>query len=83
MSDAVEPVLSPGLCLQARTLLDLDEGELAFAALLPPASLQEYERGISPLAYGKQAALRRILERAGAEFVPGEHGRGVRLRSVA
>lgn len=80
MSNTAGPVLSPGLCLQARTLLDMDEGELAFAALLPPGSLHDYERGTGPLPSGKQAALRRVLERAGAEFVPDIGGRGVRLR---
>jgi hypothetical protein len=79
-SALVGSVLSPELCSEARTLLDLDGGELAFAALLDPSALAEFESGVRPLPPRKLAAVRRVLERCGVEFVPEDQRRGVRLR---
>ncbi len=78
-----DPILSPALCSEARTLLDLDGGELAFAALLDAAALAEYESGMRELPPRKLAAVRRVLERCGVEFVPEDQRRGVRLRDLA
>lgn len=76
-------ILSPELCSEARTLLDLDGGELAFAALIDPSALAEYESGLRDLPPRKLAAVRRVLERCGVEFVPEDQRRGVRLREMA
>lgn len=80
---AMTRILSPSLCAEARTLLDLDGGELAFAALIDPGALAEYESGVRDLPPRKLAAVRRVLERCGVEFVPDDQRRGVRLREFA
>jgi hypothetical protein len=74
--------LTAALCREARTLLDWEEGELAFAARVPLGLLQEFERGTSDLPDRALAALRGALERGGVEFTPEAGGRGVRLRKI-
>jgi hypothetical protein len=77
------PPLTATLCREARTLLDWEEGELAFAARVPLGLLQDFERGTSDLPDRALAALRGALERGGAEFTPEAGSRGVRLRRGA
>jgi hypothetical protein len=72
--------LTAALCREARTLLDWEEGELAFAARVPLGPLQEFERGTMDLPDRALASLRQALERGGVEFTPEAGGRGVRLR---
>jgi hypothetical protein len=64
-------------------LLDMEEGDLAFAARVPLGLLQDFERGTSDLPDRVLATLRGTLERGGAEFTPEAGGRGVRLRRGA
>ncbi|MFT8242406.1 hypothetical protein [Roseomonas sp. BN140053] len=71
--------LTPYLCRQARTLLEWDEGELAFIARLQVSDLQEFERDTRLLSKPVLAFLRTALERAGVEFTPDAGSRGVRL----
>lgn len=75
--------LTAALCREARTLLDWEEGELAFAARVPLGPLQEFERGTMDLPDRALASIRRALEHGGVEFTPEAGGRGVRLRKGA
>jgi transcriptional regulator with XRE-family HTH domain len=76
------PVLASNLCREARTLLDWEEAELAFAARMSLATLQEFERGGAELSMTTLVRLRWLLERGGVEFTPGDGGRGVRSKRM-
>ncbi len=78
--NVADHVLTPGLCREARSLLDMELAELAFVSRLPLTAVQLYESGDAPLPAPAQASLRRILERGGIEFAPGLERRGVRLK---
>jgi hypothetical protein len=80
---AIAPAFSSILCREARALLDWEEGELAFVARMPLATVLEFERGTAAQPAPALTALRRALERGGVEFAPEDGGRGVRLRKVA
>lgn len=73
-------ILSPDLCREARTLLDWEEGALAFAARVPPATVREFEAGGARPPEAALAALRRALEHGGVQFMPEDGTRGVTLR---
>jgi DNA-binding transcriptional regulator YiaG len=75
------PNLTPTLCREARTLLDWEPGELAFAARVSLAELQAFESGGDAPPAMKLSALRAALERGGISFTPGDGRRGVRLRT--
>lgn len=77
------PILTASLCREARTLLDLEPGELAFAARVPITAVLDFEQGTTQPHPNIVLALRTALERAGAEFTPGQGRRGVRLRKNA
>ena len=72
--------LTPHLCREARTLLDLEPGEVAFIARIDPSKLQAFEAHQVDLPQPTLISLRRVFERVGAEFTPEEPQRGVRLR---
>lgn len=69
----------PSLCIQARTLVDLDLAEVAFAIRVPVRDLEAYEAGAEPLPEGTQARLRRYFEISGVRFQPQDRRRGVSL----
>ncbi|MBR0653034.1 transcriptional regulator [Roseomonas terrae] len=77
-----QPVLTPLLCREARTLLDLDTAEVAFVARIPVAVLETFEAGHAMPPTTVLATLRRVFERGGVAFRPGRSKRGVEL-SVA
>lgn len=75
-------VLSPSIFVQARTLLDYELSEIAFAVRLPVRDLEAYEAGLEPLPDPALARLRRYYELTGVRFTPGGRDRGVRLASM-
>lgn len=79
----MEPVLTPVLCREARTLLDLDIAEVAFVARIPVMDLEMFEAGHIMLPAITQAALQRFFERSGVVFAPGTSRRGVLLQASA
>lgn len=82
MSEAAissDQVLSPAQCREGRSLLDWDEGALAFAARVPVTLIVDFELGAEVPAAAVRA-LRTVLERGGAEFTADAGPRGVRLR---
>ena len=79
----MEPVLTPVLCREARTLLDLDMAEVAFVARIPVSDLEMFEAGHIMLSAITLAALQRFFQRAGVVFAPGKSRRGVLLEASA
>lgn len=77
----MEPVLTPVLCREARTLLDLDMAEVAFVARIPVMDLEMFEAGRCRLSMITLAALQRFFERSGVQFAPGTSRRGVLLHA--
>jgi transcriptional regulator with XRE-family HTH domain len=73
-------IMTPSLCREARTLLDIDLAELAFAIRVSIEAMASYEGAQVTLPDAKLMNLRLILERSGVEFLPERNGRGVRLK---
>jgi transcriptional regulator with XRE-family HTH domain len=74
-------VITPEQIRAARALLRLDQAELAARAHLSVVTIRRLEsgRGGGRVAPGTAAAVRKVLEEAGAEFIPD----GVRRRPTA
>lgn len=77
----MEPFLTPVLCREARTLLDLEMAEVAFVVRISVLDLELFEAGRSKLSLITLAALQRFFERSGAVFDPEDSRRGVVLEA--
>ena len=75
----MEHVLTPRLCREARTLLDLDPAEVAFVARIPVTMLEMFEAGHATPSDAVLATLQRVFERGGVSFTPEQSKRGVEL----
>ena len=68
--------MTPAQCRAGRALINMPMADLASAAVVPPAAGWDFEVGAEALTEANLNALRKVLERAGVEFIEG----GVRLR---
>lgn len=70
--------ISPAQRRAARTLLAMSQAELARAAVVPHASVIDFEMGMLVLHVPDLDAIQHALERAGVEFIDGDRP-GVRF----
>lgn len=77
-------MITPAQIRAARALVSLKQDELAAAASVSLATLNNIERGVSDPRSSTLLAIQRALEASGVIFIPenGE-GPGVRLRKVS
>ena len=68
---ATQPPLTPEQCRHAREVLGWSQEELAAQAATSTQTVGYFERGDKRTRPATQAALRRALEDAGIEFLPG------------
>jgi predicted transcriptional regulator len=66
--------MTPAQCRAARALIAMSQSDLARAAVVPVASIADFETGILVLRPDDLDAVQDALERAGVEFIE----RGVR-----
>ena len=71
--------MSPAQCRAARAFIALSQADLARLAVVPVASVADFETGVMTLRPPDLDALQHALEGAGVEFTNGERP-GVRLR---
>jgi transcriptional regulator with XRE-family HTH domain len=74
--------ISPAQSRAARALIEMDQADLARAAVVHRDVVMEFENGGRVPSEGDLAAIRKALESAGVGFIEedGEGGPGVRLR---
>ena len=73
--------ITPGQCKAARELLCWEQSELAYDLGVSLMDISLFEAGKKQRAIGERAAIQRVLEQAGVEFVAQNGGgSGVRLR---
>jgi transcriptional regulator with XRE-family HTH domain len=76
--------ITPATCRAARGLLDWTQKMLAYAANVGLSTVKSFENGSSTPVANNLEAIRRALESAGVEFLPGNGaGPGVRMRGRA
>jgi transcriptional regulator with XRE-family HTH domain len=75
-------MLSPEQCRGARAMLQLSRADLTKVAGVTAATVENFEAGRRKLRPTSIARIRAALELAGAEFLDGEDGGAVRLRSA-
>jgi transcriptional regulator with XRE-family HTH domain len=81
MSTENVDTLSPHQCRGARGLLDMTQPQLASASGLGLSTVVDFERSRRAVSSDAVQAMRKALERAGAEFIEENGGGpGVRLR---
>ena len=74
--------ITPEQCRAARGLVDMDQATLAKAASVSRNVIIDFEKGRSNPNRNNLAAIIRVLEDAGAEFIPENGGgAGVRMRN--
>ena len=78
-SMALTSKITPALCRAARGLLDMNQVELAAAALVSKNVIVSFEKGRTNPTRNTIAAIQRVLEEAGVEFTNGD-APGLRLR---
>ena len=78
-SMALTSKITPALCRAARGLLDMNQVELAAAALVSKNVIVAFEKGRTNPTRNTLAAIQRVLEEAGVEFTNGD-APGLRLR---
>jgi hypothetical protein len=71
--------ISPAQCRAARALFAMSQAELSRTAVVPAVSVMDFEMGMLMLRPADLDAIQHALERAGVEFIDGDHP-GVRLR---
>jgi DNA-binding transcriptional regulator YiaG len=71
--------MTPAQCRAARAFIAMSQSDLARAAVVPVASVTDFETGLLALRPADLEAIRGALERAGVELTNGERP-GVRLR---
>lgn len=72
--------MTPAQCRAARPFIAMSQSDLARAAVVPVASIADFETGILVLRPDDLDALQDALERAGVEFIDGDRP-GLRLRN--
>ena len=72
-------IITPAQCRAARGLLDMDQASLAEAANISRSVLVDFENDKRTPNRNNLAAIIRVLEEAGVEFIP-ENGGGPGLR---
>ena len=76
--------ITPEQCRAARGLVDMDQATLAKAASVSRNVIIDFEKGRSNPNRNNLAAIIRVLEDAGVEFIPENGGgAGLRLRNRA
>ena len=75
----VKMTITPAQCRAARGLLDMDQASLAKAANISRSVLVDFENDKRTPNRNNLAAIIRVLEEAGVEFIP-ENGGGPGLR---
>jgi len=75
MSIGKSAALSPPQCKAARALLGWTQRQLAKAAGVAPPTVATFESGVSQPMPQNLQAIRRALEEAGIDFIPGERRR--------
>ena len=76
--------ITPEQCRAARGLVDMDQATLAKAASVSRNVIIDFEKGRSNPNRNNLAAIIRVLEDAGVEFIPANGGgAGLRLRNRA
>jgi hypothetical protein len=71
--------ITPGQCRAARAFIAMSQSDLARAAVVPVASVTDFEMGILTLRPPDLDAIQHALERAGIEFID-EDWPGVKLK---
>ena len=71
--------ITPAQCRAARGLVEMDQGTLADGALVSRSVIIDFEKGRRVPVRNNLAAIQRVLEEAGVEFINGD-APGVRLR---
>ena len=66
-----DDTISPAQCRAARALLAMTQAELARAAVVPVASVIDFQTGVKGLRPADLDALQHALEQAGVEFIDG------------
>src|SRR4051794_40913678 len=78
-SMALTSKITPALCRAARGLLDMNQVDLAAAAMVSKNVIVAFEKGRTNPTRNTLAAIQRVLEEAGVEFTNGD-APGLRLR---
>ena len=75
--------MTPAQCRAARAILNVDQFEVAERAGIARATVIDFEKGDRTPRPATVAAIRKVLESAGVEFIAENGGgAGVRLRKV-
>ena len=83
MSIGTRHSFTPGQCRAARALLEITQPKLAEAAGLGLSTIVDFEKSRRDVSRDAVHAMRRALEKAGAQFIPENGGGpGVRLRNA-
>jgi hypothetical protein len=79
MSTRIVDRMTPGQCRAARSLLDMNQSQLARAAALGLSTVVDFERKRRQVSEDAVAAIKGAFERAGIEFID-ENGGGPGVR---